>query len=131
MNVKKCIISGVKIYPIDYLINEELTEYDLSNLFDTKSFIYSIIINMFRENNIKLSNSDIIKMITNDKDWMNKYTWSKDKFDSFESKLSNAYKNIYNYDDKVSKQYAQWWMTIYGFSTNKNQYDFINTSNRQ
>ena len=48
---------------------------------------------------------------------MNKFSWDKkDKFYAFESKLSDAYKNIYNYTDKISKQYAQWWMTIYGFS---------------
>jgi len=118
MNVKNSVVSGVKIYPINYLINEELTESDLNNLFDTKSFMYSIVINMFRENNIKISNSNIIKMITNDENWMNKFSWNKDKFYEFETKLANAYKNIYNYNDKISKQYAQWWMTIYGFSTN-------------
>lgn len=116
MNVKNCVISGVKIYPIDYLINEELTESDLSNLFDTKSFTYSLIINMFRENNIKISNSNIIKMITNDKDWMNKFSWNKDKFNEFENKVKKVYKNVYNYTDSVSNQYAQWWMTIFGFS---------------
>jgi hypothetical protein len=116
MNTKLNIVQGVKIYPIDYLINEELTESDLSNLFDSKSFTYSLIINMFRENNIKISNSNIIKMISNDSNWMNKFSWNKDKFNEFEHKVKKVYENVYNYADNVSKQYAQWWMTVFGFS---------------
>ena len=44
MNKKFQTVSGVKIYPIEYLTNEELTEADLSNIFDTPSLLYSIFV---------------------------------------------------------------------------------------
>ena len=54
-------VYGVRIYPIDYLINEELTESDLNYLFDTKSLLYCIIIGMYRFIDNRKHNCDIIK----------------------------------------------------------------------
>ena len=39
-----------KIYSLDYLSNQELSEEDLYFLFETKSLFYSIIISMFKFN---------------------------------------------------------------------------------
>lgn len=106
---------GITLYPIDYLMNEDLSESDLTNLFDKKSLTYSFIIEMFKENNVKKKNEDIIELITSDNNWMNKYKWAKRKFINFENKLISAYQNIYNYKYNTAKQKAEWFMTIYGF----------------
>ena len=79
-------VYGVRVYPIDYLINNELTETDLSHLFDTPSLKYSIIIGMFRYLGKKKRNSDIVKMITKNNNWINNNEWTEDQFKSYENK---------------------------------------------
>ena len=38
----------IEIYDLDYLVNAELTEEDLYNIFETPSLNYSLVINMFK-----------------------------------------------------------------------------------
>lgn len=109
-------VYGVRLYPMDYLINEELTESDINNIFDTNSFLYSVIIGMFREINSPLKNFKIIKMCKTDPNWYTKFTWSKKQFENYEQKIYKAIKNIYQYGDEVSKSKAQWYMIQYAFT---------------
>ena len=108
-------VNGITIYSLDYLINEELTDEDISNLLDRKSLTYSIIINMFRYIGLKKSNKDIIKLITTKDRWMDDYVWSKEEFNSFENLLIQALKNIYSYSDIIAKVKAQWYRILYAF----------------
>lgn len=110
-------VYGVKIYPMDYLMKEELTELDLNNLFDTNSFIYSVIIGMFNDAGIKKRNSDIVKELKKDNKWIDKHKWTKDQFMNFENKLAKVIKNVYVYDEKTALMKAQWFMIKYGLST--------------
>ena len=113
-------VYGVRIYPIDYLVNNELSETDLSHLFDTTSLKYSIIIGMFRFMGSKKRNCDIIKMITKNNNWINNNEWSEDQFKNYEKQLVNVYKNLYYYGDSKSTVMAQNFMTIYGFKVKNN-----------
>lgn len=111
-------VYGVKIYPIDYLANEELTDSDINNLFNknNKSMLYSFIIGMFRYMGIKKKNYQIIKLISNDENWPNNFNWDEQQRKLFEDKLTKAYKNIYQYSNSLARSYAEWFSTIYGFS---------------
>ena len=110
-------VYGVRLYPLEYLMNEELTESDLNHLFDTKSLIYSLIINMFREVNSPLKNFQIINIIKNDNTWLNMYTWNKKTCTNFEKKIAKIYKNIYTYKtNEIPKSLAQFFIIQYGFN---------------
>ena len=75
------MVNGTKIYSLDYLMNEELSDLDLNNLFDTKSLIYSFIIEMFKFIHSKKRPNEIIKMVKNENNWMDRYSWSiKERF---------------------------------------------------
>ena len=108
-------VQGVKIYPLDYLMNEELTESDLNCLFDTNSFIYSIIIGMYKFIKSKRQPIDIIKNIKKDNVWLSKNRWTIEERNKFELKLTKALQNIYSYSENIALQKAQWYMNIYGF----------------
>lgn len=110
-------VYGIRIYPIEYLMTAELTESDLNHLFDTQSFIYSIIIGMFNLIGSKKRNSDIIKAVKKDNKWLSNNKWSKEQFMEFENKLIQIIKNIYVFNDSVAKSKAQWFMIQYGLST--------------
>lgn len=112
----------IKIYDLDYLINEEYTEEDLHYLLDTKSFRYSLIVGMFRfigENN--RTDNDIINICkTNDK-WFDKYHWKNpNQRKQFIGKVAKIYKNLYQYSESKSYQLAEWWMLYNGFSIKGN-----------
>ena len=102
-------VYGVRIYPIEYLMNAELTESDLNWLFgkNSKSLLYSIIIGMFRFIGNKKQNYQIIKIITSDNRWYEKYTWSKKQFEEYEEKITLAFKNLYQYKLEESRIAAQ------------------------
>lgn len=112
-------VYGVKIYPIEYLEKEELTDTDINNLLNknSKSLLYSFIINMFKHAGIQKKNYQIIKMICNEDNWMNKYKWNNKQRKEFEDKITKAYKNIYQYGNELSRSYAEWFSIVYGFST--------------
>ena len=118
-------VNGIKIYSLDYLVNTELSDNDLSNLFDNnnKGLTYSIIINMFSHVGVKKSIKDIIKIITTKDKWMNDYFWNKEELNSFEGKLTKALKNIYYLDDKQALEKAQWYIILYGLKMKGNTID--------
>ena len=114
------VTQGIRIYSIDYLINNELTEIDLAHLFDTPSLKYSIIIGMFRFIDNKKRNSDIVKLITKDNKWIFNNEWTEEQFLTFEKQLVQLYKNLYYYGDRKALSMAQNFMVMYGFKVKNN-----------
>lgn len=113
----------IKIFDIDYLINEELTEDDLHELFDEKSLKYSLIVGMFRHiGEINRSDSDILNICKTNKRWYNKYNWTKKQRDAYCDLIIKVYKNVYQYSDIKSSQLAQWWLILYGFNVKKSNF---------
>jgi len=78
---------------------------------------------MFLHIGIHKSFDEIIKLIHKDK-WMNLYTWKYGELTKFENQLSKVLKNIYSYSDDLAKQYAQWYIVLYGFKRVNNTIDF-------
>ena len=110
-------VYGVKIYPVEFISNHELTESELNNLLDNdgKGLFYSLIIGMFKTIKSSKRNYQIIKMIKEDKRWMYKYSWSKEQLDNYEKLIIAAYKNLYQYKDAQAISLAQWFIINYGF----------------
>lgn len=111
-------VYGVRIYPIEYLMNEELTESDLNWLFDkgSNSLLYSIIIGMFRTIGNTKRNYQIIKMIKTDDKWYEKFSWSKEQFKKYEENIALVIKNLYQYKLEEAKVAAQNIMTKYSIN---------------
>ena len=110
-----------KIYNIEYLSNEDLTEEDLHYLFDTPSLLYSLVINMFRhaeEHN--MSDKDIIDMCKKDEKWVYKNYWTKKQRASYLNKIIPVFRNIYQYSEVQSKQKAEWFLFQFGLSIKGN-----------
>ena len=110
-------VNYIKIYPINYLANEELTDIDLNNLLDNSKLglTYSLIVNMFKFANSKMTDEQIIDYIKSDKNWMNSIKLTKSKYNKFENMLIQVYKNIYQYKEATAISLAQWFMIKYGF----------------
>ena len=110
-------VYGVKIYPVEFIGNHELTESELNNLLDNngRGLFYSLIIGMFKAIKSSKRNYQIIKMIKEDKRWMYKYRWSKEQLDNYENLIIKAYKNLYQYKDTQAISLAQWFIIHYGF----------------
>lgn len=111
-------VEGVSIYPIEYLINSELTDNDLNRLLDNNKIglKYSLIFGMFRYTKSNLKNNQIIKMIKNDINWFDKIKWSSEQQKEYENLVIDVYKNVYQYKDAGAVSLAQWFMTLYGLS---------------
>ena len=110
-------VYGIKIYPVEFISNHELTESELNNLLDNdgKGLFYSLIIGMFKTIKSSKRNYQIIKMIKEDKRWMYKYSWSKEQLDNYEKLIIAAYKNLYQYKEAQAISLAQWFIINYGF----------------
>jgi len=110
-------VYGVKIYPVEFISNHELTESELNNLLDNngRGLFYSLVIGMFKVIKSSKRNYQIIKMIKEDKRWMYKYRWSKEQLDNYENLIIEAYKNLYQYKDAQAISLAQWFIIHYGF----------------
>jgi len=124
MNKKFQTVSGVKIYPIEYLINEELTESDLSNIFDTPSLLYSIIIGMFKFSGSDIKrNNQIIKLVKEDKRWMYNNYWTHKQSKEFEDILTKIFMNIYCEGEIRARSRAQWEIIWHGLNIKGNKID--------
>lgn len=110
-------VYGVKIYPIEFIGNHELTESELNNLLDNngRGLLYSLIIGMFKTIKSSKRNYQIIKMIKEDKRWMYKFHWTKEQLNDYENLIIAAYKNLYQYKDIQAISLAQWFIIHYGF----------------
>ena len=116
-------VQGITIYPIEYLANNELTDNDLSNLLDKNGLKYSLIIGMFKFIKSPKRNYQIIKSITSNKNWYKKTTWSPKQQYEYEQLVIKVYKNIYQYKELAAISLAQWFMSIYGLTTEDNTID--------
>ena len=123
MNRKISTVSGVKIYPIEYLMNNELTESDLSNIFDTPSLLYSIIIGMFRHAGDNKKNYQIIKAIKEDKRWMYNNYWTQKQAKEYEDILTKVFMNVYCESEIRSRSKAQWEIIWHGLNVKGNKID--------
>ena len=119
-------VYGVKIYPVEFIGNHELTESELNNLLDNngRGLFYSLVIGMFKTIKSSKRNYQIIKMIKEDKRWMYKYRWSKEQLDNYEKLIIEAYKNLYQYKDNQAISLAQWFIINYGLSIEGKIIDF-------
>lgn len=107
----------VKIYDLDYLKNEELTEEDLYNIFETPSLLYSLVISMFRQVKDKRSDDEIINMCKTDERWVYKNYWeSAEQKENFKEDLKKVIKNVYQCGDIEQDRKASWWMFQYSLS---------------
>lgn len=115
-----------KIYPLEYLINEELTETDLYNCIEGDSFLYSAVIEQFRRIGDKRPNWQIIKECKEEPRYVynHKFPTVKSRED-FTNDITKAFKNIFVYGDVKAESEAQWFMFGYGFSVNGDG-DFMN-----
>ena len=116
-------VQGITIYPIEYLANNELTDNDLINLLDKCGLKYSLIIGMFKFIKSPKRNYQIIKSITSNKNWYKKTTWSSKQQYEYEQLVIKVYKNIYQYKELAAISLAQWFMSIYGLTTEDNTID--------
>lgn len=105
-----------KIYSLDYLSNQELSEEDLYFLFETKSLFYSIIISMFKFNGDLRLDKDILEYCKKEKKWVYKNVWTKQKRRKFLNDLIKVYKNVYQYSDIKAKDTALGFLLLYGFN---------------
>lgn len=115
--------NNIKIYPMDYLIESELSDEDLMYLLDKKNLTYSLIVGMFKFAKINKQDSEIINLIQNDSKWMYKYHWSKKELNEFENKITKVLKKIYYYSDLTSRKMAQWYIIVYGLSVKGSKID--------
>jgi hypothetical protein len=89
-------IVDFKVYDIDYLMNAELTEEDLHNLFDTASLIGSLILEEFKLIGSKLSQNEIIKLVKDKESrWYNQFQWNMEQHEKFAKQLAKVMKNVY------------------------------------
>lgn len=106
-----------KIFELDYLINDDLTEDDLYYLFETPSLNYSLLVNMFLFTNQEITDEKkIIKLAKTDRDWMYKYFWNKNQRKDFEELMVKAYRNIYQCGEYEAESRVSWWILMYGLT---------------
>ena len=103
-----------KVFEIDYLINEDLTEEDLFYIFETPSLVHSLVIGMFEQINTKLTKNEIFQICKKD-NWMEEYFWSEKQRANYFDKLSKIAKNVYQYSDDLCVNWANWFLFKYGF----------------
>lgn len=122
---KYTTVQGITIYPIEYLINEELSDNDLNNLLDNKkrALRYSLIIGMFKFIKSPKRNYQIIKSMTSNKNWFKNTTWTTEQQNEYEQLVIKVYKNVYQYKDQTAISLAQWFMSIYGLDIEGNNID--------
>jgi hypothetical protein len=104
-----------KIFSIYYLYSQELSDDDLHQLLDTNSLIYSLIIGMFRYNNSKLSDNQIIKLIKTQKSWPDNIYWKRNQYNEYTELVAKIYKNIYQCSYLTALSKAQFFLMKYGF----------------
>lgn len=115
--------SYYKLYDLDYLCDEEITENDLYWIFDTDSLLYSLIIGMFRYVGYDMSNKDILTLCRDNDRWMYEYFWTQSQRNEFRKKLIKLIKNIYSYKDGSAESKADWWLFEWGLTIKTSKVD--------
>lgn len=109
-----------KIFELEYLAKEDLTENDLHYLFDKSSLIYSLIQGMHRITGDYTNIAKIVNDSKHDNGWINRRHFrSKRERDKFISQAIDVIKNVYQYSDYLSKRWVDDFMFHYGFSIYK------------
>lgn len=104
-----------KIYEMNYLMNEDLTDKDLHYLFDTPSLFYSFVIEQFKRAKSGLNKEEILKLVKEDDKWTSKYKLTKRAMKSFYNEIKEAFKNVYNISEYAASWQADVWMLRFGF----------------
>lgn len=109
-----------KIFEMDYLMNNDLSEDDLYYLFETASLNYSLLINEFKYSNQELTDEKkIIKLAQSDEEWMYKTFWTEKQRNTFEEDAKKVFMNIYQCGPAEAESKVQWWILCYGLSNSK------------
>ena len=111
----------VKIYPIEYLINEELNEDDLYNILDTKSLEYSLHCFMMHIINPELTTKQCID-ISHINGWFDTYRWTQTQCKKAEEQIKRAFMNIHQIGPLQALQRAQMYIITYGPSVINNKF---------
>lgn len=102
-------------------MNEELSEQDIYNLFDTNSLLYSLVIGQFRYLKDMRPGWQIIKECKEDPNWMNSHKYpTEESRNIFKDKLEKIYINLYQHKADRAESEAGWWMFAYGFQYEQN-----------
>jgi len=106
-----------KIFELNYLVNNDLSEDDLYYLFETPSLNYSLLIDMFKRTNQELKDEKkIINYAKSDRDWMYKVFWTKSQRKEFEDLVKKAFMNIYQCGPVEAESRVQWWILYFGLT---------------
>ena len=109
-----------KIFEMDYLMNNDLSEDDLYYLFETSSLNYSLLINEFKYSNQELTDEKkIIKLVQSDEEWMYKMFWTEKQRNACEKDAKKVFMNIYQCGPTEAESKVQWWILYYGLSNSK------------
>lgn len=111
------VVSGIRVYDMQYLMSGELTDEDVNYLTHNKSYVYSLVVGMYRFVKSNKSTEYIINAIKTDNSWLKDHAWSSFYRNKFEKNTAKFYKNLYYYGKEQSKMLAQWFSIMYGFST--------------
>lgn len=108
------------IFSMDYLESTELTDADLSQIFDKGCLSLSFIVGMHRFVGITKTPKQIIDKCKASDTWFNDTTWTTKQFIDFRQKLINIFRNVYCYGFEKCEAKADMWLTNFGFRIDKN-----------
>lgn len=108
----------IKIYDIDYLANDELTDDDLHHLFDCNALHGSFIHYMLKESGLELSRRKLHKVITLDNSWVMDNHLTSAQVAKVKHKFRQCIHNIYQYGPYHTKRWVDDWWIRYGLSIN-------------
>lgn len=104
------------IYELDYLMNNDLDEKDLHNIFDKDSMIYSMVVAQFKSIGDSRRDWEFIKECKTQENWQDKYYFKTlNERNKFRDKLAKCFMNIYQYKEYKSYAEADWFLLAYGF----------------
>lgn len=109
-------VQGVNFYSVDYLINHELNENELYDLFETPSLHYSLFLGMFAFIGDKRTPDELITMGKKDSDWMYKNFWSEQQKQQYIELVTKILMNIYQFGKETSRHNAEHWVCFNGLS---------------
>ena len=118
-------INGVKVFPVKYLLETELTESDIEVLLNNESLSlkYSIILGMFEFMHIYINKNKFVQILKT-RGWMNQYEWTYRDCQIYEDKITKIIKKLYYYSEIKARSIAQWYIIMYGFKVKGNKIDF-------
>lgn len=116
MGKKTKEVQGVKYYSIEYLMNKELNENDLYELFETPSLHYSLFLGMFAFMGDRRGPDELIKMGKEDENWMYRNFWTDEQKRRYTDMVTRVFKNVYQVGDENARYNAEHWVFTNGLS---------------